>query len=139
MGTSYWLLKTEPETYSFAQLEKDGSTNWSGVRNFQARNFIREMKKGDTALIYHSGDERAVVGIAKITRSGYPDLDPKKPGEWVQVDLAPVRPLKCSVSLTVIKATSELATLPLIKQSRLSVMPITLAHFNKIVKLGTAK
>ncbi len=136
MPTSYWLLKTEPGTYSFKQLQKDESTNWSGVRNFQARNNIREMKEGDIALIYHSGDERAVVGIAQVSRAPYPDLDPKKPGDWVQVDLVPTRPLKRSVSLTEIKATPALATLPLIKQSRLSVMPITKAHFDKIVKLG---
>jgi predicted RNA-binding protein with PUA-like domain len=138
MRTSYWLLKTEPGTYSFAQLQKDGKTNWNGVRNFQARNSMKEMQKGDTALIYHSGDERAVVGIAKITRDAYEDLDPKKPGEWFQVDLAPLKPLKRSISLTEIKATPALASLPLIKQSRLSVMPISEAHFNKILKMSTS-
>ena len=139
MRTSYWLLKSEPEKYSFAQLQKDGSTNWNGVRNFQARNYIRTMKKGDTALIYHSGDERAVVGIAEITRDAYPDLDPKKPGEWVQVDLAPVQPLKRAIPLSEIKGTLKLTTLPLIKQSRLSVMPITPEHFQEIIKLGNSK
>jgi len=139
MRTSYWLLKSEPEKYSFAQLQKDGSTNWNGVRNFQARNYIRTMKKGDTALIYHSGDERAVVGIAEITRDAYPDLDPKKPGEWVQVDLAPVQPLKRAIPLSEIKGTLKLTTLPLIKQSRLSVMPITPEHFKEIIKLGNSK
>ncbi|MEO5970284.1 MAG: EVE domain-containing protein, partial [Bdellovibrionia bacterium] len=104
MRTSYWLLKTEPETYSFAQLQKDGSTNWNGVRNFQARNYMKEMKKGDTALIYHSGEERAVVGVAEITHDAYPDIDPKKPGEWFQVKLKPVRALARGVSLTEIKA-----------------------------------
>jgi predicted RNA-binding protein with PUA-like domain len=133
---TFWLLKTEPDTYSFEQLQKDGSTNWNGVRNFQARKYIKEMKEGDTALIYHSGQVKGVVGIAKISRTAYPDPDPKKPGEWVQVDLKPIHPLKRSVLLSEIKATPELMTLPLIRQSRLSVMPITKAHFNKIVKLG---
>lgn len=137
MSKSYWLLKTEPETFSFEQLLKDGKTNWNGVRNFQARNFLKAMKKDDLALIYHSGDSKAVVGIAKVTREAYPDLDPKKPGEWVQVDLAPVKALARSVSLSEIKANKELTGLALIKQSRLSCMPVSAAHYQVLVKLGT--
>lgn len=133
---SYWLLKTEPGTYSFDQLLKDKKTNWNGVRNFQARNFLKEVSVGDLAIIYHSGDERAAVGIARVTKSAYPDPDLEKPGEWVQVDIEPVSKLRTPVSLSQIKATPELKDLPLIRQSRLSSMPISAAHFEKIVVLG---
>lgn len=139
MAQSYWLLKTEPQTYSFSQLIQDKKTFWNGVRNFQARNFINQMNVGDLALIYHSGDERAVVGIAKITRAAYPDPDPKKPGDWVQVDLAPVQALKRAVELSEIKKTSSLSDLLLIKQSRLSVMPISQTHYQTLVSLGDVK
>jgi predicted RNA-binding protein with PUA-like domain len=133
----YWLLKTEPQTYSFSRLLKDRKTNWNGVRNFQARNFIREMQKGDLALIYHSGDDKCVVGISEVTREAYPDHDPEKPGDWVQVDLKPVKELGQTVSLKEIKSTPALADIPLIKQSRLSVMPISKKHYDTLVKLGT--
>src|SRR3982751_5233945 len=103
MKSSFWLMKTEPSTYSFAQLKKDGKTNWSGVRNFQARNHLRNAKKGDLVLIYHTGDEKAVVGVAKVVREGYPDPDPENEGDWVQVDLAPVEELGTPVSLADIK------------------------------------
>lgn len=133
---AYWLLKTEPQTYNFAQLERDGQTNWNGVRNFQARNFLRKMVKGDVALIYHSGDDKAVVGVAKVVTEAYPDKDPDNTGDWVQVDLKPVKALSKSVPLATIKATKALADLPLIKQSRLSVMPITEQHYETILKIG---
>lgn len=133
----HWLLKTEPETYSFSRLLKDRKTNWNGVRNFQARNFLREMEKGDLALIYHSGDDKCVVGISEVSRAGYADPDPEKPGEWVQVDLIPVKEFKRSISLKEIKSTAALADLMLIKQSRLSVMPITKKHYDTLVKLGS--
>jgi len=136
MSKTYWLLKTEPSTYSFEQLLKDKKTNWNGVRNFQARNYLKAVKKGDLALIYHSGDTKAVVGVAKVTQEAYSDPDPKKSGDWVQVDLEPVKALGRPVSLAEIKTTSKLADLPLIKQSRLSVMPITGPHYDTIVKLG---
>src|SRR5687768_6374766 len=100
MTPSYWLMKTEPETYSFAQLLQDKKTNWNGVRNFQARKYLNALKEGDLVLIYHSGDERSVVGIAQIIREAYPDPDPKKKGDWVQVDLKPVQGLKVPVSLS---------------------------------------
>src|SRR5690349_12116881 len=99
MSRSYWLFKTEPETYSFRQLLQDKKTCWNGVRNFQARNFLKQVQRDDHALIYHSGDERAVVGIAKVTRTAYPDPDPKKPGEWVQIDIVPLESLEQPVSL----------------------------------------
>ena len=134
--SKHWLFKTEPETYSFTQLLKDKKTNWDHVRNFQARNFLRQAAKGDLALIYHSGDEKAVVGVAEVVREAYPDPDPEKPGDWVQIDLKPVEPLAHPVSLKEIKSTSALANLPLIKQSRLSCMPISAAHYETLLKLG---
>ena len=139
MAHSHWLLKTEPSTYSYEQLLKDKSTHWNGVRNFQARNFLQKMKRGDLALIYHSGDVRAVVGIAQITREGYADLDPKKPGEWCQVDLKALKALKKPVLLSEIKANPKLADLLLIKQSRLSVMPVTPQHYEILIRLGDSK
>src|SRR5689334_1437139 len=98
MKNEYWLLKTEPETYSFSQLKKDGKTNWNGVRNFQARNNLRKMKTGDVALIYHSGDEKAVVGVARVIKEAYLDRDPDGT-EWAQVDIEPVKPLVKPVPL----------------------------------------
>jgi len=135
---NHWLLKTEPSTYSFAQLLKDGMTNWNGVRNFQARNNLRQFAVGDICLIYHSGDDKAVVGIAKVSKAGYPDPDPKKKGDWVQVDLKPVQALS-PVALTTLKSTPALKELPLIRHTRLSVMPVTEDHYETILKIGGAK
>lgn len=137
-NTSYWLMKTEPSTYSFEQLLKDQKTNWNGVRNFQARNNLKAMAKGDMALIYHSGDDKAVVGIAQIACPAYSDPVPGEEG-WVQVDIKPIQAFKKPISLKEIKATQSLSTLPLIKQSRLSVMPITREHYETLVKLGTQR
>ncbi len=134
----YWLLKSEPETYSYAQLLKDKRTNWNGVRNFQARNYLREIARGDLCLIYHSGDDKSVVGVARAIGKPYEDLDPKKPGEWVQVDLEPVKAFAEPVTLKSIKATKNLASLLLIKQSRLSVMPVSRDHYETLVKMGGA-
>jgi predicted RNA-binding protein with PUA-like domain len=135
MKSSYWLLKSEPHVYSFSRLQKDKRTNWDHVRNFQARNYIRKMAKGDIAVIYHSGDERAAVGIAEVVKEAYPDIDPEG-GDWSQVDIKPVQSFLRPVSLKEIKATDALLDLPLIKQSRLSVMPISENHFNELKKLG---
>lgn len=132
---SYWLLKTEPGTYSYAQLLKDRRTNWNDVRNFQARNYLRQIARGDLALIYHSGDDKAVVGVSRIVKEAYPDIDPEG-GDWVQVDLEPTEAFVTPVPLKTIKAEKSLADLPLIKQSRLSVMPISAAHYQKLRKLG---
>ncbi len=134
----YWLLKSEPGTYSYAQLLKDKRTNWNGVRNFQARNFLKEISKGDHCLIYHSGDDKAVVGIARAASAPYADPDPKKAGEWVQVDLEPVKALAEPVSLKTIKATQSLSDLLLVKHSRLSVMPVSKPHYDILIKLGGA-
>lgn len=136
MATSYWLLKTEPETYSFSELRADGRTNWNGVRNFQARNFLREVKKGDSAVIYHSGKEKAVVGTAKCVREGYPDIEKEDGKEWVQIDVAFDRAFAHPVSLATIKSTPPLKDLPMLRQSQLSVMPISKSHFDTIVKLS---
>lgn len=136
MSVQYWLLKTEPSTYSFQRLQKEGKTNWNGVRNFQARNHLRTIKKGDIAVIYHSGEERSAVGLARVVKEAYADPDPKKPGDWVQVDLEPIQPLPAPVALSTIKSTAALKDIPLIRLSRLSVMPITYRHFESLVKLS---
>jgi len=131
----YWLVKSEPSKYSWNDLVKDGSTYWDGVRNYQARNNLAAMKRGDEALFYHSVDEKAVVGIARVMRESYPDptIDDER---WVVVDLASVRALKKPVTLEDMKARSELSELALLKQSRLSVVPLTAKEFKTIVKLG---
>lgn len=136
MASQYWLFKSEPEVYSFADLTRDGKTNWDHVRNFQARNFLKQVRKGDEAFIYHSNDDRAVVGIAKCVREGYADIDADDGKEWVQIDLAPVKPLKNPVTLATLKAAPELKDLLLIRQSRLSCLPLTKAEFQAIVKLS---
>lgn len=139
MTPTYWLLKTEPNTYSFQQLLKDRQTNWNDVRNYQARNFLKLIKKGDLALIYHSGDEKAVVGLAEITKAAYPDPEPGSKAEWVQVDLKPIQAFDRPVPLSEIKAHPVLRTLQLVKQSRLSVMPVDHQHFPLLTTLGGLK
>ena len=116
-----WLMKSEPGTYSWEDLVRDGKTDWDGVRNNAARLHLRAMKKGDEAFFYHSGDERAVVGIMKITGPGKPDGED---GAWVKVPVAPVKALKRPVTLGDIKAEPKLGKLELIRQSRLSVSPV---------------
>ena len=117
---AYWLMKSEPGTYSWDDLVRDGGTDWDGVRNNAARLHLRAMKKGDEAFFYHSGDVRAVVGIMKITGAGKPDGED---GAWVKVPVKPVRPLG-PVTLSAIKAEPRLAKIELIRQSRLSVSPV---------------
>ena len=135
MGRRYWLVKQEPTRYSFDQLVADGRTMWDGVRNFQARNNLEAMRRGDRVLFYHSVVGTAVVGICEVTREAYPDPTAKE-GSWVAVDLAPVRKLKRPVTLEEIKADRALRDVPLVRQSRLSVMPIEKAAFDAIVKRG---
>lgn len=135
MKTSYWLFKTEPETYSFDQLLKDKRTNWDHVRNYQARNFLREAAKGDLALIYHSGKEKAVVGVSEVVKEAYPDVDPDG-GDWVQIDLKPVQAFARPVPLSEIKASKELKDLLLVRQARLSCMPVTSAQFKALTRMG---
>lgn len=136
----HWLLKSEPEVYSIDRLKADKKTNWDHIRNFQARNYLRQMKKGDAALIYHSGGEKQVVGIAEVIREAYPDTDADygPEGDWSQVDLKFVAKFSNPVTLATIKATPALKDLPLIRQSRLSTMPIAEGHFKMLCKLGGA-
>ena len=134
--TARWLLKTEPSTYSFDQLERDGRATWDGVRNPAALNHLRAMQKGDEALIYHTGDEKSVIGIARVTAGGYPDpADPK----LVVVDLVPVGRLTTPVSLAAIKKDPRFADMPLVRISRLSVMPVSAAHWKLIMDMGKGR
>ena len=135
---SHFLAKSEPETYAFARLVKDGKTVWDGVRNFEARNNLRRMKKGDLVLFYHSGEAKAVVGIAKVLREAYPDPTSKE-GDWSAVDLGPVKPLAEPVSLAQMKSDSGFEGLSLLKKSRLSVLPVSPEHFARVLKLGKTK
>ncbi len=131
----YWLVKQEPSAYPFSQLVKDRRTEWDGVRNYQARNNLKAMKKGDLVLYYHSVKEKRVVGIARVVREAYPDPSTDDP-RWVAVDLEAVRPLERPVTLEEIKADPKLAEIPLVRQSRLSVMSLKKAEFDRILNLG---
>ncbi len=135
---NYWLVKQEPEAYSWADFVKDGKTTWTGVRNFQARNNLRAMKKGDPVLFYHSVSEKQVVGIAKVAKEFYPDPTATE-GDWSVVDLAPVKPLKKFVTLDTIKADKVLRDIPLVRQSRLSVTPLTPEQFHRLLDLAETK
>ena len=138
MSRQYWLMKSEPFKYSFAQLVREGRTMWDGVRNYEARNSLRGMKEGDLVLFYHSSDGKAVVGVAKVMRAAYPD--PTAPDEdWSVVDISPVAPLKAAVSLDAIREDTSLADIALLKRSRLSVVPVSKDHFDRILKLGKTK
>lgn len=134
---AHWIAKTEPSTYSWQRLVAEKKAVWDGVRNAQARNNLAAMKKGDEVLIYHSGDDRAVVGIAKVTRAAYPDPTADDP-KWVAVDLAPVRALPSPVTLATIKATPALKDIALVKQGRLSVTPLSAEAYRVIVALAKA-
>jgi predicted RNA-binding protein with PUA-like domain len=135
MARRYWLVKQEPTKYSFERLQQEGRTAWDGVRNYEARNNLQAMKAGDRVLFYHSVSGTAVVGVAEVAREAYPD--PTTDDErWVAVDLIPLRPLRRPVTLEQIKAEASLADIPLVRQSRLSVMPLDRAAFEKIVALG---
>ena len=138
MARAFWLAKSEPGAYSWADLERDGGTYWDGVRNYQARNNLEEMKRGDLILFYHSVVDPGVVGVARVTRTAYPD--PTTDDErWVAVDLEPVVALKKVVSLKQIKADRRLGQMALLKQSRLSVMPVEREQFDRILVLGGTK
>jgi len=132
---NYWLVKSEPEAYAWAQLVKDGKTAWTGVRNFAARLNLRAMKKGDLVCFYHSVSEKQVVGLARVAKEFYPDPTAAE-GEWSCVDLEPVKPLEIPVTLDAIKADKMLRGMMLVKQSRLSVSPLTPAEFARLLKLG---
>ncbi len=135
---AYWLVKQEPDAYAFSQLVKDKKTHWDGVRNYQARNNMKAMKKGDLVLYYHSQTDRAVAGVAKVVKESY--QDPTTEDErWCVVDLAAVKPLAEPVTLAQIKADAKLNETALVKQSRLSVMPMTAGQFKRILQLGKTK
>ena len=135
MARGHWLVKSEPGSYSWDDLVRDGRTVWDGVRNPEARNHLAGMARGDLALFYHSGDGKAVVGVAKIVRESFPDPKADDP-KWLAVELAPVKPLARAVSLAEIKQQRALAAIPLVKRARLSVMPIDAKAFSAILALG---
>lgn len=130
-----WLAKSDPETYGWSDLLKDGKTSWDGVRNFRARNFIRAMKPGDLVLFYHSGDEKSVVGAMKVMSEAYPDATADEEG-WSAVDVAPAWALKKPVTLAQVKAEPSLKDIYLVRVARLSVMPLEKEEFDLIVSMG---
>jgi len=132
---NYWLVKSEPDAYSWDDLVADGKTSWTGVRNFTARNNLRSMRVGDEVLFYHSVTDKAVVGVAKVVRAAYPDPSAKE-GDWSAVDLAPIKPLSNPVSLDQIKPRRLLKNISLVRQSRLSVHALNQAEFREIVSLS---
>ncbi len=134
----HWLVKQEPEKYPWTQFVKDKGTYWDGVRNYQARNNLRAMKKGDLVMYYHSVSEKAVVGMAMVTREAYPDPTAKE-GDWSVVDLKPVKAMAEPVTLERVKADAKLTEIALIKQSRLSVMPLRAREFRRVLQLGKTK
>jgi len=135
---SFWLVKQEPSSYSWSDFVADGETSWTGVRNFAARNNLRKMQKGDEVLFYHSGEEKAVVGIAKVTRTAHADPTAKE-GDWSTVNIAAVKALRRPVTLREIKGNPQLKRIPLVRQPRLSVMPLSEAEFREIVKMASPR
>ncbi len=132
---NYWMVKQEPDSYSWDDFVNDGKTDWTGVRNYQARNNLRDMKVGDKVLFYHSNIGKEVVGIAKVTRAAFPDptADDDK---WVAVEISPVKPLKKPVGLGQMKENLALSELKLIRQSQLSVMPVAKDEFEEILSMA---
>ncbi len=134
---AHWLLKSEPHKYSWDMMVRDGRTHWDGVRNHQAAINLKAMKVGDTAFFYHSNEGKEIVGIVKIVKTAYPDPgDPT--GRFVMVDVAPIKPVKTFVTLAQMKAEPRLADLALIRQSRLSVVPVRDEHWDIILKMAAA-
>jgi predicted RNA-binding protein with PUA-like domain len=140
MAKNYWLAKSEPDSYSWSAFVKEGKTAWTGVRNFQARNNLRAMKRGDLVFFYHSVSEKQVVGIARVEKEAYPDPTAKE-GDWSCVDLAPMKPLKNPVTLDTIKSDKILKEMLLVRHSRLSVTPLNEIQFKRLLELSgtTAK
>lgn len=135
---NYWLVKSEPEAYSWDKFVKDGGTAWTGVRSFAARLHLRGMKRGDRVCFYHSVTGKEVVGLAQVTREAYPDATAED-GDWSCVDLAPVKAFVKPVPLEAIKADPTLVAIPLVRQSRLSVSPLTKEQFARLLALGGTK
>ncbi len=132
---NYWLVKSDPETYGWSDLLRDGKTSWDGVRNYTARNHLRSMKPGDLVLFYHSGEEKAVVGTARVLSDPYPDRTADE-DMWSAVDVAPGSALKKPVPLSTIKADPGLKSIELVRYARLSVTRLEKAQFDRIVSLG---
>ncbi len=137
---SYWLLKTEPDEYSWDDLKKKGAKGdaWTGVRNFSARGHLKEMKKGDPVFIYHTGDEKQVVGVAEVVRESYPDPTDKD-GKFLSVDVKALTALPQPVKLAAVKADKKLASMALVKYGRLSVQPVTDAEWKAVTRMGGLK
>ncbi len=135
---NHWLVKSEPEAYSFAQFTRDKKTNWTGVRSFAARNYLRAMAKGDEVFFYHSMTDKAVVGLATVTKTAFadPSVEPDEKGEWSCVELKAGAALPKPVTLAQIKSTPALAAMLILRQSRLSVVPVTAAEAAILRKLG---
>jgi predicted RNA-binding protein with PUA-like domain len=133
---NHWLVKSEPFKYSWEKFNQDGRTFWDGVRNYQARNNLKDMKEGDLVLFYHSNEGKNVVGIAKVVKEFYQDPTTDD-ANWVVVDLSPVESLKNPVSLEQIKAEPSLTDISLVRQGRLSVMPLKAEEFDKILEMGS--
>jgi predicted RNA-binding protein with PUA-like domain len=129
-----WILKTEPDAFSWEDLVRDGRTAWTGVRNHAAAKNLKAMRPGDIALIYHTGEQKAIVGTAKVVKAAYQDPTAKE--AWVAVDIAPLRPLKRPVTLAALKAEPGFADLPIVRQGRLSVSPVTPEAMEKILKMS---
>ncbi|HKW29685.1 MAG TPA: EVE domain-containing protein [Verrucomicrobiae bacterium] len=135
---NYWLVKQEPEDYSWSDFWRDGETAWTGVRSFPARKSLRGMKTGDLVFFYHSGEAKSVIGLAQVAREAYPDPTGGEE-DWAAVDLVPVKPLVKPVTLSQIKADKMLKEMVLVKQSRLSVMPVTREQFTRLLELSGTK
>jgi predicted RNA-binding protein with PUA-like domain len=135
MPKQYWLVKQEPDAYSWETFVKDGSTAWTGVRNFQARNNLRAMKKGDAVFYYHSNVGKEIVGVARVIREAYADPTADD-GDWSAVDIAPVKAVKNSVTLMQMKADTVLKNMALVRNSRISVTPVTLEQAERVLKLA---
>lgn len=135
MTMAYWILKSEPDCYSWEEMVRDGTTFWNGVRNFQARKNLQAMHVGDLAFFYHSGSERRLMGLVKIVKSAYPDPTADEPG-WVMVDVTAVKPLNTPVGLALIKSLPELSELPLVRQGRLSVSSVQPNAFERLLQLA---
>ena len=137
VSAQYWLLKSEPGTYSFERLQSEKKAVWDGVRNPEARSNLRKMSVGDVCFFYHSGEGKAVVGLARVTREAF--QDPTTKDDWSAVEIAPIGPMKKEVTLAQMKADTKLKEMSVVRKSRLSVSPVTAAEFTHVLALGDTK
>lgn len=137
MSRSYWLMKSEPSVYSWSKLVDEGTAVWDGIRNFEARNNLRAMKKGDLVLFYHSNEGKTVVGVARVTREAYPDPTTKE--DWSVVEIEPVKPLARPVTLEEMRQTKALSNMVVVRKSRLSVSPVTKGEFDVVLSAAKTK